>query len=117
MDSPRKPLPISAGESAWRSVFFLLSALMAALAMVDFSSGQLAQGLGDLGVSSLLLSMLAQYPFLQAFLRASERPDGRELLQKEAERLRKAQPWTARASAWGWAMMLLSLGLRLAGAE
>ena len=117
MDSPRAPTPVSGGESLWRIVFFFLSALMAALAMVDFSSGWLAHGLGDLGVSFLMLSLLAQFPFVQIFIRASERPDGRELLAKEAERLRKAQPWTARASAWGWALMLLSLGLRLAGAD
>ena len=117
MNSPRAPTPISGGESLWRSVFYFLSALMAALAMVDFSSGRLAHGLGDLGVSSLLLSLLTQFAFVQAFIRASERPDGRELLVKEAERLRKAQPWTRRASAWGWALMLLSLGLRLAGAD
>jgi hypothetical protein len=108
---------VSGGESAWRTVFYVLSAVMAALAMVDFNSGRLAHGLGDLGVSSLLLSLLGQFPFIQAFVKASERPDGREVLAKEAERLRKAQPWTARASSLGWALMLLSLGLRLVGAE
>jgi hypothetical protein len=117
MQSPRERPPVTGGESAWRSTFFFLSALMAALALVDFSGGRLAHGLGDLGVASLMLSLLTQLPFIRAFLRASERPDGREVLMKEVERLRQAQPWSARASSWGWALMLLSLGLRLAGVD
>jgi hypothetical protein len=114
--SRRSPAP-SGPETIWRGVFFVLSAGMAALGLVDFDNGRFAHGLGDLGLSSLMLSLLTQFPFLRAFVRASERPDGREILLKEAERLRKSQPWAARASSAGWTMMFLSLGLRLAGVE
>jgi hypothetical protein len=107
----------SRGESTWRRVFFLLSAVMAALALVDVSAGRIAHALGDFGVTCLLLSLMTRFPFIRAFVDASERPDGREVLMREAERLRKAQPWTARVSASGWALMLISLLLRLAGAQ
>ncbi len=113
--SRRTGSPQSPQERTWRRVFFYLSAVMGALATVDFDAGRLVHGLGDAGVACLLLSLMAQFPFVQAIVRADAHARSREELQREMEKLRAAQPWADRVSAAGWTLLLASLILRAAG--
>lgn len=111
--------PISSGERAWRNAFFLFSALMAALALVDFDAGRFAHGLGDMGVACLMLSLMGQFPFVRAMVDAGSRESSaktRDELLREAERLRVANPWAERLSHAGWMLLLASFALRLLGA-
>lgn len=116
---PVKPTP---GESLWWSAFFYLSAAMAAMALVDLDAGRLSHGLGDAGVSCLMLSLMTQFPFVRAMVAASRQseakndPKVRETLLREAERVRAAHPWADRAGALGWLMLFASLLLRASGA-
>lgn len=105
----------STHEHAWRNVFFYLSALMGALALVDFDAGRVAHGLGDAGVACLMLSLMTRFPFLRAIARAESRNRSREELLREFEKLRHAHPWAERVSAWGWLLLLASLILRAVG--
>ena len=116
--------PPSSGERIWRSVLFVLSAAMAASALVNFDAGHFGKGLGDLGAAVLMLSMMVQFPFLRAVVKASgEResvsPDQvrkqREDLMKQAEQVRNANPWAERAGRAGWVMLAVSLVLRISG--
>jgi hypothetical protein len=102
-------------ERAWRNVFFYLSAVMGALALVDLDAGRYAHGMGDAGVACLMLSLMTQFPFVQAMVRADSRAKSRDELLREAEKLRDAHPWTERVSAAGWLLLLTSLLLRAAG--
>lgn len=119
-----KPNPPSNGERIWRMALFVLSAAMAASALVDFEAGRLGNGLGDLGVSVLMLSMMVQFPFLRAVVKASSEQDKtspervrkqREELMKEAEQVRAANPWADYAGRAGWALLAISLVLRIGG--
>jgi hypothetical protein len=116
--SPSAPRPPSPGEALWRNVFFYLSALMAALAMVDLDAGRVAHAMGDGGVACLMLSLLNQFPFVRAMVSSGVRdgsPKSRGDLLREAERLRAAHPWSDRLGAAGWMLMLASLVLRAFG--
>jgi hypothetical protein len=104
-----------AHERTWRNVFFCLSAVMGALALVDFDAGRFAHGLGDAGVACLMVSLMTQFPFLQAIVRADPRTKSRDELLREAEKLRSAHPWAERLSAAGWLLLLTSLILRAGG--
>lgn len=111
--------PMSQGERAWRNAFFLFSASMAALALVDFDAGRFAHGLGDVGVACLMLSLIGQFPFVRAMVGAGSRDSpakARDELLREAERLRLANPWAERLSHAGWMLLLASFALRLLGA-
>jgi hypothetical protein len=88
---------------------------MGALALVDFDAGRIAHGLGDTGVACLLLSLMTQYPFVQALVRAVSRGRSRDELLREMDKLRSAQPWADRVTAAGWMLVLASLILRAAG--
>lgn len=108
----------------WRLTLFVLSAAMAASALVDFEAGRAGKALGDLGVSVLMLSMMVQFPFLKAIARASREQDNasperarkqREELQKQAEQVRAANPWAEHAGRAGWALLAVSLILRVGG--
>ena len=112
------------GERIWRSVLFVLSAAMAASALVDFDAGRFGNGLGDLGAAVLMLSMMVQFPFLRAVVKASGEQDSasperirkqREELMKQAEQVRAANPWAERAGRAGWVLLALSLVLRIGG--
>jgi hypothetical protein len=111
------------GERLWRSVLFFLSAAMAALALVDFELGRMAKAIGDLGACALLLSLIAQYPFLRTLVEASREPPGspeqvqrqREALLQQAQQMRLANPWADRAGRAGWALLAISLLLRIGG--
>jgi hypothetical protein len=114
----------SNGERIWRSVLFVLSAAMAASALVDFDAGRLGKGLGDLGAAVLMLSMMVQFPFLRAVVKASGEQDSaspermrkqREELMKQAEQVRAANPWAERAGRAGWVLLAVSLVLRISG--
>lgn len=111
----------SPGERAWRTGLYLLSASSAASALVDFDAGRLAHGLGDLGVTALLLGLLVQFPFVRAFVASgSQRGDPakvRAALLKLAEELRARHPWAEHAGRAGWALLGTSLVLRLFGVE
>jgi hypothetical protein len=116
------PAPSSA-ERLWRNTFFVLSAVLAGLALVQFDAGRFAQGLGDLGASVLMLSLIAQFPFVRAVIKASAEDDGsperarrrqQELLQQAAQ-LKAAHPWADIAGRAGWVLLGVSLVLRFAG--
>ena len=120
---PESPRP-TAGERIWRTVFFVLSAAMAASALVDFEAGRLGHGLGDAGASILMLSLLVQFPFVRAIVRASREQQPvspeivrkqREQLMQQAEQVRTANPWAERANRMGWALLAISLVLRISG--
>jgi hypothetical protein len=125
-NTPRQPprrgpakIEPTQGEILWRSAFYGLSALMAALALTDFDAGRFAHGLGDAGVACLMLSLMTQFPFVRAMVEAgSQEPSARarEALLREAERLRAASPWPERLSRAGWMLLLSSFALRLIGA-
>lgn len=116
--------PPSNGERTWRGILFVLSAAMAASALADFDAGRLGKALGDLGVSVLMLSMMVQFPFLRAVVKASGEQDSgspervrkqREELMKQAEQVRAANPWAEHAGRAGWALLAVSLVLRIGG--
>jgi hypothetical protein len=119
---PAAPTP---GERIWRNTFFMLSALLAALALVQLDAGHLAQGLGDLGASVLMVSLISQYPFVRAVIRASADDDGtperakrrHEELMKQAAELKAAHPWSDVAGRAGWVLLGISLVLRFSGAS
>jgi hypothetical protein len=119
-----KPSPPGNGERVWRTAMFVLSAAMAASALVDFEAGRLGNGLGDLGASVLMLSMMVQFPFLKAVIKVSAEQDKaspervrkqREELAKQAEDVRSANPWADYAGRAGWALLAISLVLRVGG--
>lgn len=121
---PSTPAPLSPGERTWRNTFYLMSALLAALALVQFDAGRWAHGLGDLGASVLMLSVMTQFPFVRAVIRVSRQedrsPDGarhrQEELMRQAAELKAAHPWADVAGRAGWILLGLSLVLRLTGA-
>lgn len=113
-----KPAAKTPGEALWRNSFFYFSALMGAFALVDLDGGRLAHALGDLGVASMLLSLMSQFPFVRAVVNGASRngkPQERERLIAEAERFRTEHPWAERFSRAGWTLLLSSLLLRAAG--
>ena len=111
----------SPGERAWRTGLYLLSASSAASALVDFDAGRLAHGLGDLGVTALLLGLLVQFPFVRAFVasgsEAGDPAKARAALLKLAEDLRARHPWAEHAGRAGWVLLGSSLVLRLFGVD
>ena len=113
-----KQAPPTAGEALWRNAFFYFSALMGALALVDFDAGRLAPGMGDLGVACMMLSLMSQFPFVRAVVTGGTGgagPQARERLVAEAERFRAEHPWAERFSRAGWTLLLSSLLLRVIG--
>lgn len=120
--APSAPAP-TAGERVWRNTFFVLSATLAGLALVQFDAGRLANGLGDLGASVLMLSLISQFPFIRAVIRASSEGQGspeqsrrrQEELMQQAAQLKAAHPWSDMAGRAGWVLLGVSLVLRLAG--
>jgi hypothetical protein len=119
-----KPSPPGNGERVWRTAMFVLSAAMAASALVDFEAGRLGNGFGDLGASVLMLSRMVQFPFLKAVIKVSAEQDKaspervrkqREELAKQAEDVRSANPWADYAGRAGWALLAISLVLRVGG--
>lgn len=118
------PSTPSSGERTWRAVLFFLSAALTASALVDFEAGRLGNGLGDLGASVLMLSLMVQFPFLRAVIKVSAEQDKaspdrlrkqREELMKQAEQVRTANPWADYAGRAGWALLAISLVLRIGG--
>ncbi len=105
------------GEQLWRNTFFVLSAILAGLALVQFDAGRLAQGLGDLGASVLMLSLITQFPFLRAVVRASaEDGDSPERMrQRQQELMRQAAELNGRASRLGAARHLPGAAFRRYG--
>lgn len=119
-----KPTSPSNGERAWRAALFFLSAAMTASALVDFEAGRLGNGLGDLGASVLMLSLMVQFPFLRAVVKVSAEQDKaspdrvrkqREELMKQAQQVRAANPWADYAGRAGWVLLAISLVLRIGG--
>jgi hypothetical protein len=114
----------SGGERLWRGALYALSAVMAASALVDFDAGRVAKGLGALGAAVLMLSLMVQFPFLHAVLKASRAEQSaspervrkqREDLLQQADRMRAAHPWAEVASRAGWTLLAISLVLRVTG--
>jgi len=127
MDQQRKPAAApaaSTGQRVWQNTFFLLSAVLGGLALLQFDAGHLAHALGDLGASVLMISLISQYPFVRAVLRASaeegvspERAKRRqEELMKQAAQLKAEHPWSEMAGRAGWVLLGISLVLRFTGA-
>ena len=118
-----KGQPPTPGERAWHAVFFVLSATLAALALVQFDAGRISQAVGDLGAAVLLISLISQYPFIRAVIRASAEDDGtpekarrrHEELMRRAAELKAAHPWSDRAGRAGWVLLGISLVLRFTG--
>jgi hypothetical protein len=116
--------PPASGERAWHAVFFVLSATLAALALVEFDAGRISHALGDLGAAVLMISLISQYPFIRAVIRASAEDDGspekarrrHEELMRQAAELKAAHPWSDRAGRAGWILLGISLVLRFTGA-
>jgi pyridoxal/pyridoxine/pyridoxamine kinase len=122
--SPAPPTPPpTTGERVWRNTFFVLSATLAGLALVQFDAGRLANGLGDLGAAVLMLSLISQFPFIRAVIRASAEGQGsaeqsrrrQEELMQQAAQLKAAHPWSDMAGRAGWVLLGVSLVMRLAG--
>jgi hypothetical protein len=112
---PSKSQPQTPGEQFWRRTFFVMSAIMGALALVDLEAGRFARALGDAGVTCLMLSLMTRFPFVRAMVTASQSDKPREELLRDVERLRSANPWAERLSSTGWLMLLASLMLRAFG--
>jgi hypothetical protein len=118
-----EPLNRSSAERIWRRTFFFVSAMMAALALVDFDAGRFSHGLGDLGVAILMLSLTVQFPFVRAIVKASASPSTgtadalkqREQLLQQAAKLRAENPWADHAGRTGWILLTVSLLLRVLG--
>lgn len=120
----KQPSPPTNGERLWRMGLFLLSAAMAASALVAFDAGSFGKGLGDLGAAVLMLSMMVQFPFLRAVVKSSAGQEAaspervrkqREELVKQAEQVRAANPWAEHAGRAGWVLLAISLVLRISG--
>lgn len=98
--------------------------MLAGLALVQFDGGRWAHGLGDLGASVLMLSVMVQFPFLRAIVQASADDEGspdrmkrrREELMQQAAQLKAANPLSDVAGRAGWILLGLSLVLRIVGA-
>lgn len=127
MDQRPKPAIAPApttGERIWQNTFFVLSAVLGGLALLQFDAGRMAHALGDLGASVLMLSLVSQYPFVRAILRASAEDDGsperarrrQEELMKQAAQLKAEHPWSDVAGRAGWVLLGISLVLRFTGA-
>ncbi len=118
-----EPLTQTSGEQIWRNTFFVLSAMMGALALVDFDAGRFSHGLGDLGAAVLTLSLTVQFPFVRAIIKASTAPatndaetqKRREQLLAQAAKLRAENPWADHAGRAGWVLLAISLLLRVVG--
>jgi hypothetical protein len=112
---------VSPGERIWRTAFFVLSAVMTGFALVNLSSGHYAQAVGDLGASLLMLSLIVQFPFVRAIVQAGEdssrRPQRRDELLQQAEKLRASNPWAEYSGRVGWVLLGISLILRVGGAH
>jgi hypothetical protein len=107
--------PRTSGERFWRKVFFVLSAAMAAFALVDLGSGRFANGLGDVGVACLMISLIPQFPFVRAIVAGNARLHSERELLQDLERVRTQSPWAETVSAIGWLMLGASLLLRALG--
>lgn len=116
-----EPRTLSPAERVWRKVFFVLSAMMTGFALVNLSSGHYAQAIGDLGASLLMLSLIVQFPFVRAIIKAGNEnaathpQQRRDDLLQEAEKLRAANPWAEYAGRAGWILLGFSLVLRIVG--
>lgn len=119
----QQPTISTGAERVWRWALYLLSAAMAASALVDFEAGHFGKGLGDLGAAVLMLSLMVQFPFLRAVVHASRehsttperlRKQQEELMQ-QANKMRAAHPWADVANRAGWTLLVLSLVLRVTG--
>lgn len=113
----------TSGERIWRNTFFVLSAVMGALALMEFDAGRFPHGLGDLGAAVLTLSMMVQFPFVRAIVQAGKQTSGladavkrRQQLLEQAAKLRAENPWADHAGRAGWTLLAISLLLRAVGA-
>ncbi len=119
----KEPGNRTSGELIWRNAFFFVSAMLGALALVDFDAGRFSHGLGDLGAAVLTLSLTVQFPFVRAIIKASTAPSTnqaetqkrREQLLAQAAKLRAENPWADHAGRAGWALLAISLLLRVVG--
>lgn len=121
MNSPANTQALSTGERIWRAAFFFLSAASGAAALAAFDAERWATGLGDVGVTVLMIGLLVQFPFVRAFFTAgsgaADPVKAREQVVQVAEALRREHPWTDTASRVGWMLLAASLALRLFGYE
>jgi hypothetical protein len=111
------PPPQDPQERLWRNLLFGFSAAMGGLALVDLDAGRLAGAAGDAGAACLMISLIHQYPVVRAILGSASGSESPERLQREAERLRSAHPWTERVASVGWSLLFGSLLLRALGVD
>jgi len=72
-----------------------------------------------------MVSLIAQFPFVRAVIRASAEDDGtpdrakrrQEELMKQAAQLKAEHPWSDVAGRAGWVLLGISLVLRFTGAS
>ena len=102
-------------EQFWRRAFYLLSAAMAAYALVQLGSGRLAGALGDVGVTCLMISLIPQFPFVRAIVAGARRQEPEQQLLHDLDRVRTQSPWAETASAAGWLLLGASFVLRAFG--
>jgi hypothetical protein len=107
--------PRTDGERLWRRIFYVLSAGMAAYAMVQVGLGRFASALGDVGVTCLLISLIPQFPFVRAIVAGAQRHEPEQQLLRDLERVRMQSPWADTASAAGWLLLGASFLLRAFG--
>jgi hypothetical protein len=107
--------PRSDGERLWRRSFYLLSAAMAAYALVQLDAGRMAGALGDVGVTCLMLSLIPQFPFVRAIIAGARRHHSEQQLLRDLEQVRTQSPWAETASAAGWLLLGMSFVLRAFG--
>ena len=114
---------VTSGERLWRNTFFVLSASLGALALLDFDAGRFAHGVGNLGAAVLTLSLMVRFPFVRALLKVSAEQTTspsdiekrRQQLVDQAAKLSAENPWADHAGRAGWTMLAVSLLLRMMG--
>jgi hypothetical protein len=114
---PAREGEVLAGERLWHRTFFGLSATMGAFALVDLDAGRVAGAAGGAGVTCLMLSLMNRFPMVRAIIGAASRRVSPADLEREAERLRGAHPWTERIASVGWALLFASLMLKALGLQ
>jgi hypothetical protein len=107
--------PTGEGERIWRRAFYLLSAAMGAYALSQLGVGRLANALADVGMTSLMISLIPQFPFVRAILASARRQQSQKELLEDLERVRTQSPWAETASAAGWLFLGASFVLRAFG--
>ena len=88
---------------------------MAAYGLVQLGGGRMAEALGDVGVTCLMISLIPQFPFVRAIIAGARRRHSEQQLLRDLEQVRTQNPWAETASAAGWLLLGMSFVLRAFG--